>query len=366
MAVDPLQNYLNSTQTYQADISSLDDKTAQVIQASKLPDSTNQMSAAQNLANTVNADVKPVANAMVSDLQSQINASQKQTENQATALQLKTDATQAYIQQSREAALAAVQQQKAFEEQQAKDVQGAVQSKEDMINQSKQVLTDFNTTIEKWSISGDDALVRDIENANMAMRAQSKAMERQIKESDPNWQTSPVYNNFKLEQAMAFQTAANSLISAARKKTQDMLQTGAAAAANIASAVTQNISWAHKYALDYQQAATAAMQQSQMQTMAYLDTQRALEMTGLEDLAAWYDMSPVNSIEAAGMMATILDLQLTSQAQAEAKAAAAKAQEQANQPNPKTSSVRINTPARWSSGGIKPDTVQRRTYSRQA
>lgn len=322
-----LQDQLAATQATQTDLASLDSSTANVIEATKVPDATPQLNTAQQLASTVNADVKPVAKAVVSDVQAQIEAGQRQADIQAEALQVKKDSIQNYVQGTRDAATAAVKAQEQFEGQISADRQASIESKQQMIAESKQVLQDYNATIEKWASTNDDALTRDLETANYAMHQNSRALERQIKESDPNWETSPIYENFRIEQGMAFQASANQLISQARQRTQSMLQAGATAAANIATAVTQNISWAHKYALDFQQYATQAVQQTQAQTLAYLDAQRGMEMAGLDDYAGWLAQSPVFAIELAPMMATVLDLQQSSQA----AAAAAKKQKDANQ-----------------------------------
>ena len=334
MATDPLnknflQDQLAATQSNQTDLSSLDTSTANVIEATKVPDSTAQVSAAQNLASTVNKDVKPVAQAMVSDLQGKISAGERQQTIQAEATQIKKESIQNYVQGARDASVAAVKSQEQFEGQISLDRQASIESKQQMIEQSKQVQAEYNANIEKWANTSDDALVRDLETANFAMHQNSSAMERQIKESDPNWQNSPVYENFKIEQGMAFKASANALISQARQRTQSMLQAGATAGANIATAVTQNISWAHKYALDFQQYATQAVQQTQAQTMAYLDAQRGMKMAGMDDYASWLAQSPVFAIELAPMMATVLDLQQSSQAAADAQAKEKRAEETA-------------------------------------
>jgi hypothetical protein len=353
MATDPLQQPTNlagqisATQNTPIDLNATINKsTAGVLQATKVPDSSAQMNTAKQFASSLNADVKPVGEAMVTDLQTKITGGEQQYKVNEAATDLRKDALLSSLAVSRENLLQAKKNEDAFLKQTGADLEYRDKVLADMTAKGTQAQTDYMSTIDKWAATNDDALIRDLETSNYAMHQSSKAMERQIKESDPNWESSPRWENFKIEQGMALKASANQLISAARQKTQDMLQAGAAGLAGITSGVVQNASWAAKYALDFQQAATSLVQQVKAQTLAYTDSLRAMDLSNMNEYADFLKLNTVPVIELAPMMATILDLQQASEAQAKAERAEQKAEQQAATGR----SVTVNTPARWSQG----------------
>jgi hypothetical protein len=365
MATDPLQpttnlaNQITATQSTPIDMSSVINKnTAAALQATKVPDTTAQMNTAKQFAAGLNADVKPVGQAMVSDLQAKITGAEQAQKLNEASTNIRKDALQASLMQSRENLLQAKKNEDAFLKQTGADLEYRDKVVAEMGAQGQKVQSDYLAQINKWAATNDKALIGDIETANYAMHQNSSAMERQIKESDPNWENSPRWENFRIEQGMAFKASANQLISQARQKTQDMLQAGASGAAAIAGGIVQNASWAAKYALDFQQAATSMVQQVKAQTLAYTDTLRAMDLSNMNEYADFLRLNTIPVPELAPMMATILDLQQASEAQRKADEADAKAEALARQSQNPTHTIPTagrsgnltSVPASWSQG----------------
>ncbi|MCP4996497.1 MAG: hypothetical protein GY934_22380 [Gammaproteobacteria bacterium] len=269
--------------------------------------------------NDLTPELKPVAEAGLSDLQASLDAAKRQHGIQAQGAQTVAEATMSSLQQSRANVQNAKEGHKALVGKASDADKAATARKDEALAHNEKVYTDYINTIEKWSETPNDMLARQLEVASQSSLLSSRNMERQIKESiGAGWETDPLYLDFKLQEAAKFQTSADNLMIAASQNTQRMLELGASGAAGIATARVSTDAWAFKNEQDVHQANLALVETSRLQTLAFQDAQRALELTELKDFSAYLGSLPVIAVETAPLLATLLELQQTASAEKEA------------------------------------------------
>jgi hypothetical protein len=334
---DPLANnqknnltgLMAATKANVPDLAGIDASAASSIEATKVP--TVNLDAAQKMVAGGPSSVMPIGKAIVSDLQGQITAGQQQTANRALGTNLKATALKGVQKVGQASQEAAIKGQQRFSQQSSEDVKKAETEIAAMDSKGRALITEYSDTIEKWSTGNEPALVRALEANNLAYHQTSKQQERAVTEA--YGKDSQKYADFLDNKKVNLQTMASDLIAKSWDMTQQMLQVGASGLSPIVGAVAQNLSWATKYGIDVRQAASMAVQQSEVDTLAYVNSVEAMKAAGMDDFANWLDQSPVAAIEMAPMLATLLDLQQTA-AEEQRLIAEQEAAKPANRPNP--------------------------------